>query len=199
MSDISPGERAAALERFLQQGERSAARFADRALHGFYGCQEAGDSTQLSRFERQIRDRQACQDALKVRGRLEPDRAVRFDVRDALGSGGQHGLRAADAGLRLESGQSRRAERRQCEAADDFDDPVELERPDRAFVHAGSSGKGRGRSAAGNGLAANHRGWLMRLAIAAAPKPLSMLTTATPDAQLFSIPSSAASPPKLAP
>ena len=33
----------------------------------------------------------------------------------------------------------------------------------------------------------------------AAPKPLSMLTTDTPEAQLFSIPSSAAMPPKLAP
>ena len=31
----------------------------------------------------------------------------------------------------------------------------------------------------------------------AAPKPLSMLTTETPDAQLFSMPSSAAIPPKL--
>jgi hypothetical protein len=33
----------------------------------------------------------------------------------------------------------------------------------------------------------------------AAPNPLSMLTTDTPEAQLFSIPSSAAIPPKLAP
>ena len=40
---------------------------------------------------------------------------------------------------------------------------------------------------------------LMRLATAAAPKPLSMLTTATPDAQLFSIDSSAATPPAPAP
>ena len=39
----------------------------------------------------------------------------------------------------------------------------------------------------------------MRLAIAAAPNPLSMFTTATPFAQLFSMPSSAAMPPKLAP
>ena len=39
----------------------------------------------------------------------------------------------------------------------------------------------------------------MRLAIVAAPSPLSMLTTATPVAQLFSMPSSADSPPKLAP
>ena len=33
----------------------------------------------------------------------------------------------------------------------------------------------------------------------AAPKPLSMFTTETPEAQLFSMPSSAAMPPKLAP
>ena len=33
----------------------------------------------------------------------------------------------------------------------------------------------------------------------AAPKPLSMFTTDTPFAQLFSMPSSAATPPKLAP
>ena len=39
----------------------------------------------------------------------------------------------------------------------------------------------------------------MALAMAAPPKPLSMFTTATPDAQLFSIPSSAVRPPKLAP
>ena len=39
----------------------------------------------------------------------------------------------------------------------------------------------------------------MRLAIFAAPKPLSMFTTDTPDAQLFSMPRSAAIPPKLAP
>ena len=41
--------------------------------------------------------------------------------------------------------------------------------------------------------------WLMRLAMHPAPKPLSMFTTDTPLAQLFSIPSSAARPPKLAP
>ena len=48
-------------------------------------------------------------------------------------------------------------------------------------------------------LATNHYKWLMRLAIEAAPKPLSMFTTDTPDAQLFSMPSRAAMPPKLAP
>ena len=41
--------------------------------------------------------------------------------------------------------------------------------------------------------------WLMRLAMVAAPKPLSMLTTETPEAQLFNMPRSAAIPPKLAP
>src|SRR5437879_7259290 len=41
--------------------------------------------------------------------------------------------------------------------------------------------------------------WLMRLAAAAAPNPLSMLTTVTPEAQEFSIASSAASPPNDAP
>ena len=41
--------------------------------------------------------------------------------------------------------------------------------------------------------------WLIRLAMAAAPKPLSMLTTATPVAQLFNIDSSAATPPAPAP
>src|SRR5439155_458771 len=40
---------------------------------------------------------------------------------------------------------------------------------------------------------------LMRLAAAAAPNPLSMFTTVIPDAQEFSIPSSAAIPPKDAP
>ena len=44
----------------------------------------------------------------------------------------------------------------------------------------------------------NHK-WLIRLAMHAAPKPLSIFTTDTPFAQLFSIPSSAATPPKLAP
>ena len=41
--------------------------------------------------------------------------------------------------------------------------------------------------------------WLISDAIDAAPKPLSMFTTDTPDAQLLSMPSSAAIPPKLAP
>ncbi len=41
--------------------------------------------------------------------------------------------------------------------------------------------------------------WFMRLAMDAAPKPLSMLTTETPIAQLFSIDRSAVTPPKLAP
>src|SRR5262249_16759013 len=41
--------------------------------------------------------------------------------------------------------------------------------------------------------------WLIRLAMNAAPKPLSMFTTETPDAQLLSMPRSAARPPKLAP
>ena len=41
--------------------------------------------------------------------------------------------------------------------------------------------------------------WLMRLAAAAAPNPLSILTTVTPDAQEFSMASSAASPPNEAP
>lgn len=39
----------------------------------------------------------------------------------------------------------------------------------------------------------------MASAMHAAPKPLSMLTTATPGAQLFNMPSRAAMPPKLAP
>jgi len=39
----------------------------------------------------------------------------------------------------------------------------------------------------------------MRLAAAAAPNPLSMLTTVTPEAQEFSMASSAASPPNEAP
>jgi hypothetical protein len=39
----------------------------------------------------------------------------------------------------------------------------------------------------------------MQEATQAAPKPLSMLTTVTFDAQLFNMPSSAATPPKLAP
>jgi hypothetical protein len=41
--------------------------------------------------------------------------------------------------------------------------------------------------------------WLISDAIEAAPNPLSMFTTETPDAQLFSMPSRAAMPPKLAP
>src|SRR5262249_5870564 len=41
--------------------------------------------------------------------------------------------------------------------------------------------------------------WLMSDATVAAPNPLSILTTETPEAQLFSIPKSAATPPKLAP
>jgi hypothetical protein len=41
--------------------------------------------------------------------------------------------------------------------------------------------------------------WLIKLAMFPAPNPLSMFTTDTPDAQLFSMPSSAATPPKLAP
>jgi hypothetical protein len=40
---------------------------------------------------------------------------------------------------------------------------------------------------------------LIALAIAAAPKPLSMFTTEIPIAQLFNIASSAVIPPKLAP
>ena len=41
--------------------------------------------------------------------------------------------------------------------------------------------------------------WLIRLATQAAPNPLSILTTVTPLAHEFSMPSSAASPSKLAP
>ncbi len=41
--------------------------------------------------------------------------------------------------------------------------------------------------------------WLIKLAILPAPKPLSMFTTDTPEAQLFSIARSAVIPPKLAP
>jgi len=40
---------------------------------------------------------------------------------------------------------------------------------------------------------------VIRDAATAAPKPLSMLTTVTPEAQLFSAASNAATPPKLAP
>jgi len=39
----------------------------------------------------------------------------------------------------------------------------------------------------------------MALAMAAAPNPLSMFTTLTPEAQLFNMQSSAANPLKLAP
>src|SRR5665811_220243 len=41
--------------------------------------------------------------------------------------------------------------------------------------------------------------WIIREAAYAAPNPLSILTTVTPAAQLFSIESRAASPPKFAP
>ena len=49
------------------------------------------------------------------------------------------------------------------------------------------------------GDATHVRRSLMRIAIMAAPKPLSMFTTETPVAQLFSMPRSAARPLKLAP
>jgi hypothetical protein len=45
----------------------------------------------------------------------------------------------------------------------------------------------------------NLYGRLMQEATQAAPKPLSMLTTVTLEAQELSMPSSAATPPKLAP
>ena len=49
------------------------------------------------------------------------------------------------------------------------------------------------------GVAGIHRLLGERARLAAAPKPLSIFTTETPEAQLFSMPSSAAMPPKLAP
>src|SRR5207247_4220369 len=57
----------------------------------------------------------------------------------------------------------------------------------------------RTRGAGKRGRPGNHAGggWLMRVAAAAAPKPLSIFTTTTPAAQVLSMPRSAARPPRL--
>src|SRR5262249_19586741 len=52
---------------------------------------------------------------------------------------------------------------------------------------------------ASGGWARHQPRWFMRVAAAAAPKPLSMFTTTTPAAQVLSIPSRAARPFMLAP
>ena len=75
--------------------------------------------------------------------------------------------------------------------SDGLDDPIEFEGPQGAVLHKGEPCILPYPEVA-------YR-WLIRLAIVAAPNPLSILTTETPDAQLFSMPRSAAMPPKLAP
>jgi hypothetical protein len=71
---------------------------------------------------------------------------------------------------------------------------------DRRVGGPGTEGRGAGVEAGrrgGDGQRGGRR--LMRDAAAAAPKPLSMFTTVTPEAQELSIPSSAAMPPSDAP
>src|SRR4029453_414940 len=110
--------------------------------------------------------------------------------------------------------------RRKCKALKGLDNTIEFESPQNSWLHSGSVRRCRPgqaeRSAYCNvrvsalrqlrrremfasGKDQNLYKGLMRLAMAAAPKPLSMLTTAMPDEQLLSIPRSAARPPKLAP
>ena len=70
----------------------------------------------------------------------------------------------------------------------------EQERENKA-AHPAFHGSGYSWACSADGAARR----LTRAARYPAPKPLSMLTTATPGAQLFSIASNAASPSKLAP
>jgi len=72
--------------------------------------------------------------------------------------------------------------------------------PETRLQHAPHDGgeAEHGESAPGPDAGPCHE-WLMRLAAAAAPNPLSMLTTVTPAAQELSMPSSAATPPNEAP
>ena len=104
------------------------------------------------------------------------------------------------------------AHRRQGEAAHRLDDAIELEGPKNSRLHGGEElNSNRLASLAGSQAFRGFRPrarparpdptleMIDRARHAPAPKPLSMLTTDTPDAQLFSMPRSAAIPPKLAP
>ena len=95
--------------------------------------------------------------------------------------------------------------------------PLHLDAGQAQAVHARHDGIGRGQQlgkGGGQHVAGGAHGalqiqnfhaflcppmWLMRLASTAAPKPLSILTTPTPLAQLLSMFSRADTPPKFAP
>ena len=127
------GERTAALQGRLQQWERPAAGVADRAPDGVDGHQECSEPPQLCRFEGQSFDGEVGQDLVEVRRGLEADGAVRLDVRDAFGGGGQRCPGAVEVRVRPHPGEPRRSEGRQREAADDFYDPVETRAPGSCF------------------------------------------------------------------
>src|SRR5262249_24554246 len=116
-------------------------------------------------------------------------------------------------GRGFQGGQMLRTHRRQGEPTDCLDDSIELEGAKGVGLHRGEPlilphGRGHGEYGRGtsnvfakspNSVIPSPYRWLMSDAMAAAPKPLSIFTTDTPVAQLFSIPSRAARPPKLAP
>ena len=120
-----------------QSRKRAIVCLCQGAPHGLNGREEIGQTAKLIGFEGLSLDRQVRQDAVEIGGGLQRERCVCLHVPHALAGGGQRDLGPSCIGKWLQVGEPGHAERRQCEALNGLDDPVELERPERAFVHAG--------------------------------------------------------------
>ena len=203
-------ERAAALHEGPQARERIGAGLPNGGAGGVDRGQKGGETAQLARFEQAPLDGEGPEGLVEV---LRPPQGevVLLEEPHPLGGGRERRPDGAGVRLRSEIAQGRRPERRQRQTADRLDDEVELQRPQRAVVHPyilakrpwPASRRGclgvRPDTVVRGSRSDPYSRWLMLLARAAAPKPLSMLTTATPEAQLLSMARSAASPPKAAP
>ena len=91
--------------------------------------EKLGEGEQPQRLERAAFDGQRRQHGLEVVGRVQRERGVRVEILDAFGRRGEQLRDTMRIGLRLELGETRRAERRQRKAAHDLDNPIPFEGP----------------------------------------------------------------------
>ena len=151
---------------------------ADHAPGRFDRLQEVGEPEKMQRLERAPFHLQSDEDRLELRRRAQRKAGERTSKRmpSVVAACAAPTCAGSVIGASLPAARDPSASR---QGRHDRHDAIEFEGPECA--------------------AYMDYPWLIADATQAAPKPLSMFTTATPLAQLFSMPSSAARPPKLAP
>lgn len=165
--------------------------------------EEVGHGAERQRLEKPPLDGQAGERFLETDPGPEREERVDFEI------AGRFACRAECGGNRRRLGRGRQIvecsgpEWCQREAGDSLDDAIEFKRSQGKHHEnhdvTTSTTKSKTRLRVLRVLRGQRYRWLIILAMQPAPNPLSMFTTDTPLAQEFSMPSSAAIPPKLAP